>query len=101
MHEEFIDTIRKAFTVGGDDAKRDAIAAMQLLLGALGAAPPPTASSPPIATATAPAPDPVSLALDALITKFKSMLPAGVEVPNVVDPAHAIPFVPVPTWNNG
>lgn len=105
MHDELLDTIRKAFTVGGDDAKRNAVAALELLLGALGAAPS-NIAMPPIATgsaaSSAPLPtmdDRISIALDAVIAKFRSMLPPGVETPAVE--SYEIPFVPVPTWNNG
>jgi len=114
MHEEIIETIRKAFTVGGDDAKRDAVAALQLLLAALGEVPPPSASAspppPPTSSASVAASafapptttkaDQISLALDAVIAKFRSMLPPGVDVPTV-EPALSIPFVPVPTWSHG
>jgi hypothetical protein len=118
--DEFIETIRAAFAAGSsDEAKRDAVAAMQLLLAALGAGPvpppPSSASSPPppvppdassesvASSAFAPAPstkpDQVSVALDAIIAKFRSMLPPGVEAPTV-EPMLSIPFVPVPPWGS-
>ncbi len=113
MHDALLETVRKAFTDTSPDAKGAALDALRALLDALAspASSSNSSSSPPISSASvaasafAPSPSPsksdqVSIALDALIAKFRSMLPPGVEAPHV-EPALSIPFVPVPTWGHG
>ncbi len=107
MHDALLDTVRKAFTDTSPDAKSAALDALRALLEALAApsgasSSAPTSSASVAASAFAPSPakpDQVSLALDALIAKFSSMLPPGVELPRV-EPALSIPFVPVPSWTS-
>lgn len=103
MHDALLDIVRQAFTEPNAETKAAAFDALKKLVEAL-ASPAAASSTPPssahvAASAFAPTPkaDTVSTALDALIAKFRSMLPPGVEAPQV-EPAFSIPFVPVPSW---